>query len=524
MKSKKVVIVGGGHNGLVCSCYLAKAGLAVTVLEKRKVIGGAAVTEEFHPGFRNSTASYTVSLLHPKVIKDLNLASHGLSILERRINNYLPLPGNDGFIAYPDSEQLMEEVARFSKSDAHALQKYFQKLDEVLPVIKDIMLMTPPKLDSGGLSDLIPLFKLSRLFRNLDVVQKRFLLKLFTVSAGELLDDEFESDPIKALLGFDAVVGNYGSPYTPGSAYVLLHHVVGEVNGKAGLWGHAVGGMGAITQAMAAEARSLGVTIKTDQTVTEINTVANRASGVTLKNGDMIGADLVIANVHPRILYLDLLPEKILKQETIQHFQKYKSESGTFRMNVALDALPNFNHRGSEHCLEGGIIMAPTLKYMDEAYMDARKHGWSKKPIVEMLIPSLIDDSLAPPGKHVASLFCQQFDPALKDSWDLHREAAASDIIDVVTHHAPDFRDNILATQIHSPWDLEQKFSLIGGDIFHGRLSLDQLFSARPMLGSGSYRSEIENVYMCGSGTHPGGGVSGLPGHNAAREILRTAS
>jgi phytoene dehydrogenase-like protein len=521
MKAEKIIIVGGGHNGLVCGCYLAKAGKDVTILEKRNVVGGAAITEEFHPGFRNSAASYTVSLLHPKVIKDLNLTSHGLTILERRINNYLPLPGNDSFIAYPDAQKLNDEVARFSSKDARVLKIYFQKLDDVLPVIKDIMLMTPPKLEHGGLAALIPLFKLSRLFRALKIEQKRFLLKLFTVSAGEMLDDEFESDPIKALLGFDAVVGNYGSPYTPGSAYVLLHHVVGEVNGKPGIWGHAVGGMGAITQAMAAEAESLGVTIQTEQTVVGISVTAGRASGVTLESGDQISADLIIANVHPQILYLNLLPEKVLQPETVNHFQKYKSESGTFRMNVALDALPDFSHRISAHCLEGGIIMAPTLQYMDEAYMDARKYGWSKKPIVEMLIPSLVDGSLAPTGKHVASLFCQQFDPSLKDSWNDHREEAASDIIDVVTHHAPNFRDSILATQIHSPWDLEQKFSLIGGDIFHGRLSLEQLFSARPMLGSGNYQSEIENVFLCGSGTHPGGGVSGLPGHNAAREILK---
>jgi phytoene dehydrogenase-like protein len=521
MKAKNVTIIGGGHNGLVCSCYLARAGMNVTILEKREIVGGAAITEEFHPGFRNSAASYTVSLLHPKVISDLNLAAHGLRILERRINNYLPLEGADSFIAYPDSKELADEVARFSKKDALALKVYFRKLEGVLPVIKDIMMMTPPKLENGGLADLIPLFRLSRFFRTLDIEQKRFLLKLFTVSAGELLDDEFESDPIKALLGFDAVVGNYGSPYTPGSAYVLLHHVVGEVNGKAGLWGHAIGGMGAITQAMAAEAISLGVTIRTGQAVTEIQVGENKASGVVMESGELISADLIIANVHPKILYLNLLPVESLQEATLSHFRQYKSESGTFRMNVALNALPEFSHRNADHCLEGGIVIAPTLKYMDDAYMDARKYGWSKQPIVEMLIPSLVDDSLAPPGKHVASLFCQQFNPALKESWDLHREEAASDIIDVVTRQAPNFRDSIIATQIHSPWDLEQKFSLIGGDIFHGRLSLEQLFSARPMLGSGNYRCEIENVYLCGSGTHPGGGVSGLPGHNAAREILK---
>lgn len=522
MARKTVTIIGGGHNGLVCACYLARAGLEVTILEKRHIIGGAAVTEEFHPGYRNSIASYTVSLLHPKVIADLNLKQHGLKILERRINNYLPLANGDSFVADPDSKLMAKEVARFSTRDAETLETYYRKLDEVLPVVKDIMLMTPPKLENGGFGDLIPLFRLSRLFSGLSGEQRRFLLKLFSISAGELLDDEFESDPIKAMLGFDAIVGNYASPYTPGSAYVLLHHVFGEVNGKPGVWGHAVGGMGAITEAMAVEAELLGVTIKKNHPVCEIEVANNKATGVLLDDGSRIVSDLVVANINPKLLYLNLLPGEALKAETIEHFKRYKCQSGTFRMNVALDELPEFTTRMTENCLEGGIIMAPSLRYMDQAYMDARQYGWSKKPIVEMLIPSLVDDSLAPPGKHVASLFCQQYDPSLKADWDNHREEAAAGIIDTVNHYAPNFRDSIIATQIHSPWDLEKKFSLVGGDIFHGRLSLDQLFSARPMLGSGQYQTEITNVYLCGSGAHPGGGVSGIPGHNAAREILKT--
>ncbi len=513
--------MGGGHNGLVCACYLARKGLSVTILEKRNIVGGAAVTEEFHPGFRNSVASYTVSLLHPKVIADLNLRSHGLEITERKVNNYLPLPDGDGFVAWPDFERLANEVARFSPADVMALETFHQKLDSILPVIKEIMVMTPPRLDEGGLGDLIPLLRLSRTFRGLDGSQKRFLLKLFSLSAGEILDDEFESAPLKALLGFDAVVGHYASPYSPGSAYVLLHHVVGEVNGKSGIWGHARGGMGSITRAMAREANALGVDIRTQSPVRSIECSRRKAKAVVLESGERLEADLVVSNVNPKILYLELLPEALLAPDTVEHFRRYKCESGTFRMNVALDALPAFNHRQEEDCLEGGIIMAPDLGYMDRAWQDARQHGWSREPIVEMLIPSLIDDSLAPDGKHVASLFCQHFDPGMKEDWNHFREQAASDIIDTVTRYAPNFRDSVLATQIHSPWDLEKKFGLIGGDIFHGRLSLDQLFSARPMLGYGQYRTEISNVYMCGAGTHPGGGVSGIPGHNAAREILR---
>ncbi|MEX0941814.1 MAG: NAD(P)/FAD-dependent oxidoreductase [Pseudomonadales bacterium] len=519
--TRQLIIVGGGHNGLVCGCYLARAGHKVTILERRHIVGGAAVTEEFHPGFRNSVASYTVSLLHPGIIADLNLEAHGLRILPRRVNNYVPLPDGDALVSPADTDRFCAEVERFSSRDVVALTGYQRQLNRILPIIKDIMLMTPPNGIDLGVPDLIKLFRLSRKFRQLDAGDKRFLLKLFAISAGELLDDTFESEPIKALLGFDAVVGHYASPYTPGSAYVLLHHVLGQVNGRQGVWGHAVGGMGAITSAMAQEAKHLGVKIVTDAPVTRILVRNRRACGVTIKSGETLTADAIIANVNPKLLYCDLLDEADVAPATLAHFRQYKCMSGTFRMNVALSRLPEFTARQTPHCLEGGIIMAPSLAYMDEAYSDARRNGWSRHPVVEMLIPSLVDNTLAPPGQHVASLFCQHFDPGLKSKWNEHRQTAADIIIDTVSRYADGFRENILATQIHSPFDLEQKFGLVGGDIFHGRLSLDQLFSARPMLGIGQYRSDLDGLFMCGSGTHPGGGVSGIPGHNAAREILR---
>ncbi|MFT7685230.1 MAG: phytoene dehydrogenase-like protein [Candidatus Azotimanducaceae bacterium] len=518
---KSAIIVGAGHNGLVCGCYLAKAGWKVTILERRHIVGGAAVTEEFHPGFRNSVASYTVSLLQPKIIQDLNLEKHGLKLLTRKVNNFVPQAKGEYLAFRPDFSRNQEEVAKFSEKDAIQLERYYQDLDAIVPVVKEMMYQTPLAVIDAGFGDLFKAFQLSRLFRQLTNHQKRFLTKLFTLSAAELLDEYFESDPVKALFAFDGIVGHYDSPYSPGTAYVLLHHLLGEVNGQAGAWGHAIGGMGAITQAMQKEAIALGITIETEAAVEQICLSKNKADLVVCKDGREFTADIVVANVNPKLLYLQLLKPEDLNEETLQHFENYKCQSGTFRMNVALSGLPEFPGSPPSEVLQGGIILAPNMEYMDRAYQDARQYGWSKKPIIEILIPSIVDDSLAPEGQHVASLFCQQFDPTLGVEWLNKREAAAKTVIETVDQYAPGFKSLVLAQQIHSPYDLEQKFGLIGGDIFHGRLSLEQLYSARPMLGMGQYKTDIENLYLCGAGTHPGGGVSGIPGHNAAREILK---
>ena len=519
--SKSATIIGGGHNGLVCAAYLARTGMQVTVLERRSVLGGAAVTEEFYPGFRNSIASYTVSLLHPKIINELDLPRHGLRIIPRRINNYLPLPGGDALAAYADSEAFNREVARHSITDVEKLGQYNELLQAVRPVIRELMLQTPPALQDGGLADLWKLFSINRTFKQLTGEQKQFLLNLFSRSAGEILEDWFDAAPLQALLGWDAVVGNFASPYAAGSGYVLLHHVIGEVNGVGGQWGHAVGGMGAISQAIMRAGSRAGVHFRTGCEVSTVIIEDGKTRGVTLSNGESIMSDLVVANVTPPLLFLQLIDGDLLAPEIKTHFQHYKCRSGSFRMNVALSELPCFTTRTVDHYLESGILIAPDLAYMDSAWLDARQSGWPEKPIVEMLIPSTVDDTLAPPGQHVASLFCQQFDPGLGAAWEQHREAAADRIIDTVNEYAPNFKASILGRQVLSPWDLEQVFGLTGGDIFHGRLSPEQLFSARPRLGMGQYRTPFQNLYMCGSGTHPGGGVSGVPGHNAAREILR---
>jgi phytoene dehydrogenase-like protein len=521
------LIIGGGHNGLVCAAYLAAAGLKVVVLERRHVVGGAAVTEEFHPGFRNSVASYTVSLLNPKIIRDLELAKHGLRVVERRLSNFLPT--EDGRYLATGGDGTKAEIAKFSERDAERLDEYSQRLDTIADFLRDLVLQTPPNVVHGSWRAALPeLFRAAGLggkLRKLSMPMRRELLTLFSASAGDYLDGWFESAPIKALFGFDGIVGNYASPYTPGSAYVLLHHVFGEVNGKKGAWGHAIGGMGAITQAMARCAASRGVEIHVDSPVREVIVEGGRAVGAVTESGETYRATAVVSNLNPKLLYGKLIDPSALSAEFRERIGRWRCGSGTFRMNVALSELPDFR------CLPGrkpadhhtaGIIIAPTLAYMERAYFDARMLGWSRAPIVEMLIPSTLDDTLAPPGQHVASLFCQHVAPQLPngDSWDLHRETVADLMIDTVDACAPNFRASVLGRQILSPLDLERTFGLVGGDIFHGALSLDQMFSARPMLGHANYRGPLPGLYMCGSGTHPGGGVTGAPGHNAAREIV----
>jgi len=522
-----VLIVGGGHNGLVCASYLAATGLKVTVLERRHVVGGAAVTEEFHPGFRNSVASYTVSLLNPKVIRDLDLHAHGLRVVERELSNFLPT--DDGRYLASGAGRTQQEVAKFSARDADRLNAYGERLDVIADLLRELVLQTPPNVVDGGwrmaLPELVHVARIGGRFSKLDMTMRQELLSLFVTSAGDYLDGWFESAPIKALYGFDGVVGNYASPYSPGSAYVLLHHVFGEVNGKKGAWGHAIGGMGAITQAMAKSAMNRGVDIRLNAGVREIIVENGKAVGAVTESGEIFRAAAVVSNLNPKLLYTKLIDAAALPAAFHQRINQWRCGSGTFRMNVALSELPDFTclpgkQRGAHHT--AGIILAPSLAYMERAYFDARTYGWSKQPIVEILIPSTLDDSLAPAGQHVASLFCQHVAPVLPDgeSWDTHRESVADLMIETVNAHAPNFKAAVLGRQIMSPLDLERTFGLIGGDIFHGALHLDQMFSARPMLGYGNYRGPLPGLYMCGSGTHPGGGVTGAPGHNAAREII----
>ena len=398
-------------------------------------------------------------------------------------------------------------------------------------VLRAIALETPPNVATGrglaaALRGLLDAARVANRLRPLGIEGQRDLVEIFARSAGDFLDQWFESDPIKAILGFDGIVGTYASPYAAGTAYVLLHHCFGETNGRKGVWGHAFGGMGAITQAMARACAARGVDIRTNSAVAEILVANGRAAGVVTDKGEKIEARAVVSNLHPKLTFEKLIDPATLPADFRARIGSWRSASGVFRMNLALGELPSFS------CLPGraaaehhgaGIVIAPSLAYMERAYMDARRSGWSEAPIVEMLIPSVLDDSLAPPGRHVASLFCQHVAPKLPDgrSWDEAREAVADLMIDAVEAYAPGFKASVIARKILSPLDLERDFGLVGGDIFHGCLSLDQLYSARPVLGHADYRSPVPGLYMCGASTHPGGGVSGTPGRNAAREIVK---
>jgi phytoene dehydrogenase-like protein len=527
MQTYDVVIIGGGHNGLTCAAYLGMAGLKVKVLERRPMVGGAAVTEEFCPGFRNSVAAYTVSLLNPKIIADLRLFDHGLKIVERRAQNFLPTL--DGRYLLAAEGRANDNIAKFSGRDAERYDAFNRALDASADVLRELVLQPPPNLTRGAklvaLGEMLRALRIGNRLRRLSTENLRTLLELLTTSAADYLDAWFEGELVKAWLGFDAIVGNYASPYAPGTAYVLLHHAFGEVNGKKRLWGHAIGGMGAITQAMARSAAGYGVEIETGASVREVLIEKGRAAGVVLGDGRLIRGGAVAANVNPKLLYTAMIPPSALDPAFLRRMQGWRCASGTFRINVALSQLPSFTALPGRDCGDhhtAGIILGPSLGYMDRAYGDARTLGWSREPVIEMVIPSTLDDTLAPPGAHVASLFCQYVAPQLPDgrSWNDHRETVADLMIETVDRYAPGFKASVVGRQALSPFDLEQVFGLTGGDIFHGAMALDQLFWARPALGYADYRGPLKGLYHCGSGAHPGGGVTGAPGHNAARAII----
>jgi phytoene dehydrogenase-like protein len=527
MQTYDVVVIGGGHNGLTCAAYLGMAGLKVKILERRAMVGGAAVTEEFCPGFRNSVAAYTVSLLNPKIIADLRLFDHGLKIVERRAQNFLP--ALDGRYLLAAEGRTKGNIANFSRRDAERYDAFNRALDASADVLRELVLQAPPNLTRGAkleaLGEMLRAVRIGNRLRRLSTENLRTLLELLTKSAADYLDAWFEGELVKAWLGFDAIVGNYASPYAPGTAYVLLHHAFGEVNGKKRLWGHAIGGMGAITQAMARSAAGAGVEIETDAPVREVLIEKGRAVGVVLEDGRLVRAGAVAANVNPKLLYTAMIPPSALDPAFLRRMQGWRCGSGTFRINVALSELPSFTALPGRDCGDhhtAGIILAPSLGYMDRAYCDARTLGWSREPIIEMVIPSTLDDTLAPAGGHVASLFCQYVAPQLPAgrAWNDYRETVADLIIETVDRYAPGFKASVVGRQALSPFDLEQVFGLTGGDIFHGAMALDQLFWARPAVGYADYRGPLKGLYHCGSGAHPGGGVTGAPGHNAARAII----
>jgi phytoene dehydrogenase-like protein len=522
--SYDAIVVGAGHNGLACAAYLARAGLAVLVVERRSVLGGAALTEEFHPGYRNSVYSYLVSLLDRAVIRDLELARHGLELLHRPGGSLSLLAGDHMYLPR-DTAAAQREIARFSAADAQAFPAFEAMLEDMGTLVREIAQDVPPNF-GGGWSDMWRLLGKANAFRRLSPQRQLELTELMTMSIGDVLDRWFESDPIKGLFGFEGIIGNFAGAYTPGTAYVLLHHVYGDVDGRTGAWAYARGGMGAISEALARSARASGARILTDAPVAEVIHDGRRAAGIVLDDGRRFTAPVIAAGVHPRVLFGDLIDPAATPDEFARRIRSYRSESATFRMNLALGELPRFDtvdhdERGLQ-AMQNTIDLCPSLAYIDKAHADAQHGGWASEPVVSMCIPTLLDDSLAPPGHHVMSLFCQHFRRELPGgrSWDAVREEVADHIVDAVAAYAPNLKSAIVGRQIKTPLDIERDLNMLGGDIFHGKLSLDQLFALRPVGGYADHRMPLQGVYLCGSGAHPGGGVSGIPGRNAARMIL----
>ena len=516
------LVIGAGHNGLTCAAYLAKAGLKVKILERRSVVGGAAVTEEFCPGFKNSVYSYAISLLNPKIIRDLELEKHGLTIIEKPAGT-LSLLNNDHLQLTRDSEQVRQEIARFSKQDSARFDAFDSEIARVALAVRGIAMSAPPDI-GGGWREFLSLVSAGNTLRKLNAEDQAVLAELMTKSLGDYLDSWFEGEALKGLWGFEGVIGNFADPYQPGTAYVLLHHAFGEVNGKTGAWGTARGGMGAITQAMLAFAKTKGVEVETGVGVAEVLVDQGKATGVVTDDGRKIRARVVASNVHPQTLLLKLLDPSLLDEASRRRIENYRSESGSFRMNLALSELPRFSSvkAGDDFHFKGTVELSPSLEYLTSAYVDAKAQGWSKRPIIALQTPSTLDDTLCPPGSHVASLFCQHFRRHLPDgrSWDDAKDQVADLIIDTLDEYAPNLKRSIVGRQIKSPLDIERDLGMVGGDIFHGALHLDQLYSLRPIPGYSGYRMPVERLYLCGSGAHPGGGVSGLPGHHAAMRIL----
>lgn len=517
-----VIVVGGGHNGLVCAAYLARAGLEVCVLERHARLGGAAVTEEFHPGFRNSVASYTVSLLQPSVIADLALARHGLRIVPRRIDNFVPSQDGPGLELPGERAARLAAIARHSALDAARYPAFAAELEAITDWVRPLMLEAPVDPMRGAAEWRRGLAHLARL-KGLSLRELRAGYDLVRGSAGAWLDRHFETGLLKGAVGFDSVVGHFVSPYQAGSGYLLLHHALGEVNGVRGGWGHAIGGMGAISDALVAAAREAGATLEVDCPVERIVPESGRfavTAGARTRT-----ATRVVSAVHPATLYLGLLDATAVPAGLAARMRRWRSESASLRINVALSELPDFR------CLPGlrpaphhtaGILITPSLAYLERAYADALAAGMARAPIVELVIPSTLDDTLAPSGAHVASLFCQHFRYALPDGrdWAAAKDAAVACVLDTVDAYAPNFKRAVLAVDAYTPVDLERRFGLVGGDIFHGAMSRDQLYGRRPARRYAQYRGPVDGLYMCASGSHPGGGVSGAPGHNAAAAVL----
>jgi phytoene dehydrogenase-like protein len=517
-----VIVIGGGHNGLVNAAYLARAGKRVLVVERRHVLGGAAVTEEIFPGFKYSVCSYVVSLLRPEIIRELDLPRHGLEILPLD-GTFTPMPNGDHLWRVNDHAKTRREIARHSKLDAEAYDEYGKAMIEMAHFVKPIMNMTPPDPASLNPKGLLDLLGMGRRFQKLSTDDKYNQVQLMTMSAVDFLDQWFETDVLKATMAASGIIGTFLGVRSPGTAYVLLHHYMGEIDGAFRSWGLSRGGTGAISNAIGDAAREFGAEIRTEAPIAKIILKNGQAKGVILENGDEIYADVVSSSVDPRLTFMKMVGEEHLPTDFVEDIKRYKFRGSSGKVNMALDALPDFKCMpGPGPHLRGAVSISPSVEYMERAYDDAKYGRYSRRPYIDMVIPTLTDPSLAPPGKHVMSCFVQYAPYNLKEgTWDEQREEFGDTVIETIAEHAPNIKDIILHRQVLTPLDIERDFGLSEGNIFQGELTLEQLFFLRPAPGWAQYRSPIRNLYMCGSATHPGGGIMGASGRNAAMEILK---
>jgi phytoene dehydrogenase-like protein len=517
-----VVVIGGGHNGLVNAAYLAKAGKKVVVLERRHVLGGAAVTEEIIPGFLFSECSYVVSLLRPEIIRELDLPRHGLEILPLD-GTFTPMPSGDYLWRMNDHAKSVRDIRRHSRLDAEAYDEFSKMMTPMCRFVKPLLSMVPPDPTSLNPKDLKQLHFLLQRFRELSSDERYTLVQLMTMSSADFLDQWFETDVLKATMSASGIIGTFLGIRSPGTAYVLLHHYMGEIDGAFRSWGFSRGGTGAISNAIADAAREAGVEIRTKAPVGKILVKNGRAAGVVLQSGEEILANVVSSSVDPHLTFEKFLEPSELPADFLEGVRRYKFRGSSGKVNLALDALPNFKCLpGPGAHLRGAISISPSMEYMERAYDDAKYGRYSRKPYIDMVIPSVTDPSVAPPGKHVLSCFVQYAPYKLaQGTWDEQREAFGDNVINTIAEYAPNIKDIIIGRQVLTPLDLEREFGLTQGNIFQGELSLEQLFFLRPVAGWAYYRTPIRNLYMCGSATHPGGGIMGANGRIASQVILK---
>ncbi|HZP90328.1 MAG TPA: NAD(P)/FAD-dependent oxidoreductase [Actinomycetota bacterium] len=519
---RDIVIVGGGHNGLACAAYLARAGLDVLVLERREVLGGAAATEEPWPGYRISSASYVVSLLPPRIVEELALKRYGYEVSIIAPDYFVPFPDGSSLTLWGDVARDADGIARFSRKDAEAYVEFDRYFDRVAGLLKDLLFVVPPNVRMGELPRWLRTAGRMRRWSGRDVHE---LVRLFTMSAADFLDEWFEDERVKGALATQAIIGAWCGPMTPGSAYVLMHHWIGEVDGHPGAWGWVMGGMGAVSRAIARAAETAGAEIRTNAEVRRVVVgESGRALGVELADGSTVRARRVVSSAHPITTYLDLVGEERLPPEVVRDVRRYRTRSGSVKVNVALSELPEFPSWDQEGDVHRGLIaVSPSIEYLERAWDDAKYGRPSEHPYVEVVFPTAHEPAgLAPEGKHVMLAFTQYGPYELREgTWDEEREPYGRRVIQTLGAYAPNLAGAVERMEVLAPKDIEERFGLIGGNIMQGELTPDQLFSFRPIPGYGDYRSPVAGLYLCGSGTHPGGGVMGVPGRNAASVILR---